>query len=496
MSKVNRTDEFAIAEKGPEWLNNFLRTFSGAKTGGYQDLLDIINDTAHKSIENLVKSYREQCGLDLVNFEEDDIIKEASALVPIAPMKLKKIENLDDVLKNHNPEGLIVQVKFDGWKTQAIKTNGKVDLFTRRGEKFTENVPELIDQLNKSMGDDSFLLGELVWEDKNGKQSISDIQTVAGSSPEKAHEKIKSGNGKVIFYVYDILWENNKDITGQKYINRYNILVKTIGKKSNIQVVDNYTWPEKEKAMKDAANMGGEGIVIKPKDSAYKYAKQGQNEPVGEWYKYKKGVKSNTDEVILNKYHKDTSKLIFPAYQYKDGDLFEVGQLSGMPKEDEAKIKKDIDAGKNAVVEVTFQERMSSGKFRHMGWSRLRPEKPAKEVKMANFRPLSIRHAEEKQDVVTIITNSPELKSAIDSFVEHSGGNKSTHSIIQFLREKLGNDIIKFTDRSLIDYIENKKKESKSLSVDDYLDIGRVGIDKDDQYEDDVADYVTHSNVK
>ncbi|MFA5024016.1 MAG: hypothetical protein WC523_03630, partial [Patescibacteria group bacterium] len=75
MSKVNRTDEFAIAEKGPEWFNSFLQSLAGAKTGGYQDLLDIINDTAHKSIENLVKSYREQCGLDLVNFEEDDIIK-------------------------------------------------------------------------------------------------------------------------------------------------------------------------------------------------------------------------------------------------------------------------------------------------------------------------------------------------------------------------------------------------------------------------------------
>jgi len=496
MSKICRTDEFAIDEKGPSWFDAFLQSIAANKIGGYQDILDIINNKSHKSIESLIKNYREQCGLDALGEDlDEEITKSASGIGPIAPMKLKKLESLDDMLKDNKPEDLIVQMKFDGFKTQAIKTEDKVKLFTRRGEEFTENVPELVEQLDKVMDDNSFILGELVWEDKNGKQSISDLQTVVSSSADKAHAKIKEGDGKVVFYVYDLLWDNNQNITRQKYIDRYNIVKKSVGKQSNIKVAENYTWEQKDMAIKDALTAGGEGIVIKPKDSEYKYAPKGQNEPHGEQVKFKPESKAHVDEVILNKYHKDNIKLIFPAYQHKGEELVEVGQVSGMSKEDEEKIKKDIDSGKSVVVEVSYQERMPSGKFRHMAWSRFRPDKSTKEVKMASFRSLSVRHAETK-NIVSIITNDPELKKAIDSFCEHSGGHKSTHSMIQYLREKLGHELVRFSDKDLIAYIEDKKKGCKHLTTEEDIDVGRVGIDENDYHDDDVADYVSHSNIK
>ena len=447
----------------------------------------------------MVKSYREQVGLDLVDAIEDDdeeLTKSASVSIgPIAPMKLKKLESLDAMLKDNKEEDLIVQTKFDGFKTQAIKTGGAVKLYTRRGEDFTENVPEIADQLNKIMKDGSFILGELVWEDKNGKQSISDIQTVVGSSADKAHAKIKEGGGKVVFYVYDLLWESNKNITEQKYINRYNILKKSVGKKDNIKVAENYTWAQKDQAIKDALEAGGEGIVIKPQDSEYKYAAKGQNEPHGEWAKFKPGAKSHVDEVIVKEYHKGESKLVFPAYQYKGKDLVEVGQLSGMSKEDEAKLKKDIDAGKSVVVEVTYQERSSeTGKFRHMGWSRFRPDKPAKEVKMASFRPISIRQAAEKRDVVAIIMKTKELKDAIDSFCKNTDGTKETAAIINYLRDQLGPELVNFADPKLKAYIEDRKKECKHQTNQETIDVGRVGTDGKEHRDDDVADYVHHSD--
>ena len=36
-------------------------------------------------------------------------------------MKLKKMENPDDILKDHDDSDIIVQQKIDGFKTQAIK---------------------------------------------------------------------------------------------------------------------------------------------------------------------------------------------------------------------------------------------------------------------------------------------------------------------------------------------------------------------------------------
>jgi DNA ligase D-like protein (predicted 3'-phosphoesterase) len=312
-------------------------------------------------------------------------------------MKLKKMEDSDAILKDYDDSEIIVQQKIDGFKTQAIKDKGgSVKLYTRRGEGFEANVPPLVSVLEDKMSSGDFWLGELAYV-KNGKQSISDVQTIVGSSPENAQAKLKESGGHMVFYVYDLLWDGGNDITKTPYIDRYNKLNKKVGKGELVEIVKNYSYSEKDEAINAALKAGGEGIVLKPKDSEYKYGPKGSSEPVGEWVKHKpKGKKSNTDEVILNKYTKKEKKLVFPMYQHKGDELFEVGQLSGMSKEDEAKLKKDIDAGKSVVVEISFQERMESGKFRHAGWSRFRPDKSAKEVKFskASVRLLSKRAIE------------------------------------------------------------------------------------------------------
>lgn len=319
-------------------------------------------------------------------------VRQANGIVPVAPMKLRKMEDPDKMLDDYDDSDIWVQQKIDGFKTQAIKdSQGAVKLYTRRGEDFTSNVDSLVKELEDKMDKGDFWLGEMAYI-KNGKQSISDIQTVVGSNPEKAKEKLKE-KGQIVFYVYDMLWNDGSNITKTPYEERYNKLKKQVGNGKAVQIVKNYTWAEMDKAIKDALDAGGEGVVLKPKDSEYKFASKGSNEPVGEWVKHKPaGKKANKDEVILKEYTMGKDKLIFPMYQHKGGELFEVGKISGMSKEDEAKIKKDIDAGKKVVIEITFQERMESGKFRHPGWSRFRPDKSAKEVK-ASRNPLSKRDA-------------------------------------------------------------------------------------------------------
>jgi hypothetical protein len=507
MTKITRSDIFVRDEKGPEWFNDFLRSVSGSKTPNVlQDIVDAITNKKLQTVEGLVQNYREQVGLDIIGSIDDEeiskqaSIKEASLLGPIAPMKLKKLENPDDILKNYDDSDIIIQIKLDGFKTQAIKDGDNVKLFTRRGEDFTSNVPELVKDLGSKMKSGSFILGELVWEDTKGKQSISDIQTVVSGSVETAAKKIKEGNGSTVFYVYDLLWENGKDITKQKYIDRYNKLKSIIGKGTKIiKICDNYSYSEKDKAINDALKVNAEGIVLKPKDSEYKYGAKGSNEPHGEWAKFKPGAKAHTDEVILNKYTKGEDKLVFPMYQYKNDELFEVGKLSGMSKEDESKIKKDIDADKTVIVEITFQEQMPSGKFRHVGWSRFRPDKSAKEVKMSksSFRPLSIRHAE-KISVVDIIKNDKELCADIESYCTHSGGTKSTSALINYirsqLRKKLGDEVVvRFADEELKQYIESLKKDKKHhLNETIRSEIGRAGTEVENSYDDNVADYVLH----
>lgn len=109
---------------------------------------------------------------------------------------------------------------------------------------------------------------------------------------------------------------------------------------------------------------------------------------------------------------------------------------------------------------------------------------------------LSNRHAslkEEDHGVVVLIQKDPSIAKAIDSFCEHSGGNKGTHAIINFLRNKLGKEKVSYTDQELIDFIESRKKSFQNGDDELVIEVGEVGLSGDgDDYEDKMADYVTH----
>ena len=298
------------------------------------------------------------------------------ALTPIAPMRLKRIKGLDELLDTYAPEDLVVQPKYDGFKCQAIKsTHAKV--FSRRGVDFSANVPQLTNELDQLLPDATFVMGELCWIGDDGKQYISDVQTVINSTPEHAQAH---ANGNLVYYVYDLLWLKGQNLTKHPLSERYQKLSELVKGDGMVQLVPNYTWNQRNQALSDALAAGGEGVVIKCQDSTYEYSTLGESERFGSQFKFKPGQKAHEADVVVKEYHKGKDKLVFPAYQYRDGALFEVGQISGLPKDDEAQVKTLIDQGKVVVLEVGYQEVMSSGKFRHPGYHRVRTDKSPKDA--------------------------------------------------------------------------------------------------------------------
>lgn len=583
MSSFSRDDVYMRGEPGASWFNEFLNEFAKekAKSCTTVDLVNAIYDRKPDSVNNIIKKYRDAVGLDLLTESDKKHLGlkvSASGLGPIAPMKLKKVTSPEEILDKYEKSDIIIQYKIDGFKTQGIIYEDNARLFTRRGDDFTSNVPQLAEDLKKLFPKNSFVLGELAWIDNSGKQSISDIQTVVSSSPEKAREKLESGSGRAVFYVYDLLWESGKDITKESYEIRYNKLQKLIEKGTkNIELVKNYSFDEYSKAIDEALKAGGEGIVLKPKKAEYKYAKLGENEPIGEQAKFKPGAKSKEADVFVQDYTIGAGgKLIMPAYQYKDREIIEVGKVSGLPKEEEKEVKQLLDAGKKVVIEVGYQEKMESGKFRHMSYKRIRKDKPAKEVKMSTYKPLSIRQAFREIEILydpeaykaavcylnehfpedlaelyfnytiddlikvlfkflgergikldrtnnkhilslklalehyakdnkiktkiastnpQVLKDHPEIAKIVDSFCQHSGGTKSTMSIVNYLREKLGKDIVNYTDEELKKYIEERKQNFKNTNQEaiDH-DVGRVGLDRD--FNDMYADYAIREKGK
>jgi hypothetical protein len=196
------------------------------------------------------------------------------------------------------------------------------------------------------------------------------------STPERAIEQTNALGGKLELRIYDVLEFEGEKVTERPWSERDAIVRSVFADRGDVRAVKTYSWKQRKAALREAKRQNAEGLVIKPRDSVYIYNRAGEDEPLGPWFKHKPLRKSNTADVILRSYRPGKAKLIFKAYQLEDGELVEVGQLSGLPKMTEQRVKKAIDSSEEVVAEVSYQERMASKKLRHMGWIRLRPDKP------------------------------------------------------------------------------------------------------------------------
>lgn len=273
-------------------------------------------------------------------------------------MRLRKLEKPTDILKKYDPEDLIIEEKYDGFKV-LVTINEKVRLYTRRGVEFTRNIPEITKEL-AHLPKGIWLLGELTYI-INKKQILAGVQSIVNATPEHA---LKQDQKNLRLIIYDILKYRNKNITNIPLIERKKIL-KTLSRTKNIYFAPFYSWKNWKNILKKSLKNGGEGIVIKPKHSIYLIRPYDEIEPHGEWYKYKK---TDTEDVILTSYffHHKMKKAIFRACQMKNGKLFEVGKLSGLDGITAENFMNRIDKGENIIVEVEYQEKFPSGKIRSM----------------------------------------------------------------------------------------------------------------------------------
>lgn len=134
-----------------------------------------------------------------------------------------------------------------------------------------------------------------------------------------------------------------------------------------------------------------------------------------------------------------------------------------------------------------------------VGLDTLTDEDGGAQVKTASAeRKLSIRHAKmgPQTSILPKIKNNKEVLMAIDSFCRHSGGTKNTPSIINHIRKLLGDETVSYTDQDLKDYIEARKRHFRDGELDKSYEVGLVGQEKDDDYDDDIADYQTYNGAK
>ncbi|WP_412468513.1 DNA ligase D [Pedobacter sp. KLB.chiD] len=289
------------------------------------------------------------------------------------------------------------EVKWDGYRALAFLNKGKVDLLSRNNKSFNEKFYPIYDLLSDWKMNAVFDGEILVLNDK-GISNFGSLQNWRSEA-----------DGELVFYVFDILWYDGKNLMELPLYQRQAILNEVLptnddrvrlGKVFKASGVDFFDAAER---------MGLEGIIAKKTDSTYS-----TNYRSKEWLKIKVHKRQ---EVVIAGFTKNTdttksfSSLLLGVYdkgklQYvgKVGTGFSDKLQKAMMEQfkpiivDQSPFESIPDVNKPSrfrpnppkakatwlkpelVCEVSFTEVTDDGVFRHPSFQGMREDKKAKDV--------------------------------------------------------------------------------------------------------------------
>jgi len=218
----------------------------------------------------------------------------------IEPMLLLRTEKL--------PEGPDIQyeIKFDGYRALAMKSEGKVHLRSRNDNDFNVRYPAIVKAL-APMPDETVIDGEVVALDRDGKPSFNTLQNY-GSAGAPLH-----------FYIFDLLILKGRDVMSEPLVKRRELLQEHVLPKLAEPIRYSPVLEAKlEDLIRSVKAQGLEGLVAKRRNSKYE---PGQRS--GAWQKMRvnQGQEfviagytpspKNFDALVIGYY--ESSKLMYAA---------------------------------------------------------------------------------------------------------------------------------------------------------------------------------------
>jgi bifunctional non-homologous end joining protein LigD len=315
----------------------------------------------------------------------------------VAPMLATLID------KPFEEKGWLYEIKWDGYRTIAYIRKGSVDLKSRNDKSFNEKFYPVLNALSK-IDFDIVLDGEVVVVDEKGLSNFGALQNWRSEA-----------DGELMYYVFDILWLNGKNLMELPLSERKEILNNVIRENNIIKISQAYDESGIE-FFEASKKIGLEGIIAKKAQSIYHAGDRSK-----EWLKIKANKRQ---EMVVGGFTKneDTSKLFSALLVgvFKDGVLHYTGKVGTgfndkMQREMMRKFKPLIiskpafeekpDVNKPSrfrpnpphaevfwlepklVCEVNFTEVTSDGIMRHPSFEGLRIDKKASDVVFEKEKP-------------------------------------------------------------------------------------------------------------
>ena len=278
----------------------------------------------------------------------------------------------------------IFETKFDGYRAMAMVESGQCKLVSRNGLEFGQ-YPDIAKSL-EGFAHEVILDGEIVMEDSKGKSQFQWLQNHAQ----------KPRRGKLVFYVFDILYFNGFDLTRLELLLRKKILRAVVPEMDNIRYSEHVAGRGND-AFSKAEKMGGEGIIAKKSNSKYHLGRRSRD-----WLKIKT---EQQQEMVIGGFTQPQGGrqgigALLTGY-YDGADFIYSGKVgsgfnSAMLKDLRARLEKIEQktspfkktpriAGAHWVkpqllAQVKFSELTETGIMRHPVFLGLREDKPAKKV--------------------------------------------------------------------------------------------------------------------
>jgi bifunctional non-homologous end joining protein LigD len=227
--------------------------------------------------------------------------------LPLCPAIFKEPMECLAVPKLPDGPRWLFEIKLDGYRAIAVKSAGRLNLFSRRRNSFNRQYSLIFEAL-ADLPDNTVIDGEVVALDESGRPDFNLLQ----------HYRAEAS--RIHYFVFDLLVYKYRDLTRLPLIERHQVMKSLLELESpRIRITDYF-----ETSAADMLNairaQGLEGVVAKRKDSRYEAGKRS-----GSWAKYRL---NSGQELVVGGYIPGTHGVdaIVVGY-YRGDDLIYVARV-------------------------------------------------------------------------------------------------------------------------------------------------------------------------
>jgi bifunctional non-homologous end joining protein LigD len=280
------------------------------------------------------------------------------------------------------------EIKFDGYRIIARIENGEVVMLTRNGNDWTNKFPTIAKELEKFPVENAIIDGEIVVVDEDGRSNFLALQDALSADRYDIMQ----------YYVFDILYLNNENLTADFLLARKEKLQQLMHKASFANIFYSEHFKYRENFLDKICNMNFEGIISKLANKPY-YS--GRNKY---WLKSKCHKRQ---EFVIGGFKPSTAShdaigsLLLGVYE--NGEFIYCGKVgTGFTHKSAVSLYKQLEKLKQSeppfvnvsalgkrgaiwvkpelVCEVEFLEWTNEGALRHSSFQGLRFDKPPEQI--------------------------------------------------------------------------------------------------------------------